>query len=150
MLDILKSLIQEQGQSAVVQNNEVPNEHNDAVIQEAEHSIFSGLQQMAKDDPQQLQQLVDADGDGIQDNPAVNNVANNFAGNITSKFGIPSGAAKSLAMMLIPIVLGKLFKKAKDPNDKSIGLNDILGGLVGGGGLGGMLGGVLGGNQHQQ
>lgn len=147
MLDnILKSLVHEQGQTAVVQNNAVPNEHNEAVMQEAQQSIFSGLQHMAKENPQQLQQLVDADGDGVQDSPAVNNVANHFAGNISNKFGIPSGAAKSLAIMLIPIVLGKLFKKTKDPNDKSIGLDDLLGGLMGGGGLGGMLGG----GQHQQ
>lgn len=145
--NLLKSLVQQEGQSAVVQNSAVPNEHNEAVMQEATHSITSGLQEMAHNDPQQLQALMNSDANDPH-NPAVNNMANHFAGNITNKFGIPSGAAKGLAMMLIPIVLGKLFGKAKDPNDKSISMTDILGGLTGGGGLGGMLGKMTGGSSQ--
>jgi hypothetical protein len=148
MLEILKGLITEYGQNAVVNNQDVPNDQNQNVLEEAQNSITQSLQQMAVNNPGQLKQMVDADGDGIQDTEGANNIANQFAGNIANRFGIPAGAAKSIAISLIPVVLGKLFGKAKDPNDKSIGINDILGGLAGGGGVGGILGGFLGGNQQ--
>jgi hypothetical protein len=47
MLDQLMQLIQQSGQQAVVENTEVPNENNEAIMQEAQSSIASGLQGLA-------------------------------------------------------------------------------------------------------
>ncbi len=44
MLEQLMQLIQQSGQQSVVDNTEVPNEHNDAILNEAQQSITSGLQ----------------------------------------------------------------------------------------------------------
>ncbi len=140
MFEILQNIIREQGQGPIVENNEIPNEHNETVMKEAENSITQGFKEMAEKNPQQLQSLMDS-GDHVDaSHPAVSNIANNFAGNIASKLGINASTAKSIAMMVIPMVISKFINKAKDPNDKSIGLQDILGGLTGGGGLGGVLG----------
>ena len=139
MLDQLRALIAQQGQQAVVDNPAVPNDQNEAVLGEAEHSIFNSLQNMAQSNPAQLQQLIQTSGDPGAGNGGVNDVVNNFAGNMSQKLGINSGTAKTIAASLIPIVLGKLFNKAKDPNDSSISMPDILGSLTGGNG-GGMMG----------
>jgi len=43
MLEQLMDLIKQNAGDAVTNNPEVPNEHNDAVIAEAGHSIIGGL-----------------------------------------------------------------------------------------------------------
>lgn len=128
MFEQLSEIMKQVGHSAVVENAAVPNEHNEAVMQEAQKSILDGIQNM---NPAQITQMVEqgtaANGEGV------NNITNQFAGNIAEKFGINSGMAKTIGASLIPIVLGKLMNKAKDPNDQSFGLQDILGSLTGGG-----------------
>jgi hypothetical protein len=132
MLDQLMNIIKEHGQKAVVENNEVPNEHNDAVMQEAGSSIFGGLQQMISNGKMEdLTGLLQGNN-----NNAANGLAENFAGSIAQKFGINAESAKNIAGGLIPQVLGSLVSKAKDPNDKSIDLQGILGSLTSGKGGG--------------
>lgn len=130
MLDQLMNIIKQHGQQAVVENNAVPNEHNEAVMQEAGSSIFGGLQQMISGgNIEQITNLLQGNNSS-----AVNGLSENFAGNIAQKFGINAETAKNIAGGLIPQVLNSLKNKANDPNDKSIDLQGIIGSLTSGNG----------------
>ncbi len=144
MLEQLNEIIRQFGQSAVVDNADVPNEHNDAVMQEAQSSIMNGLQGMvANGQISQLTDMLNSGGSLDQNNPAVQGMANNFLGGITEKFGISKETATKIAMSLIPMVLAQFSKKAGDPNDNSLNITDILGSLTGGGSGSGDFGSVL-------
>lgn len=134
MLEQLTQLIQQFGQSAVVENNAVPNEQNQGVMQEAQNAIINGLQGMAtQGNASQLTEMLQNPGAINESHPAVQNITNNFLGGITEKFGINKESATQIASSLIPMVLSQMAKKTNDPNDKSFDLSNILGSLTGGG-----------------
>ena len=134
MFEELMQIIQQQGQQAVVANPDVPNEHNEAVMQEASNSITSGMTQMLQQGgPGAIKQLFEGVQSGDNNNPAVQKLSGGFAGNIMEKFGISGNAAKALAISLIPVVLNKVMGRAKDPNEPGFNIGSILGGLMGGG-----------------
>ena len=150
MLDQLLEIVQQQAQSNVIENNDVPNEHNEAVMQEASHSIFNGLQNMLNNgQTQELAGLLKGDRNVADDEPAMSMLSGDFISNITEKFGISGDSAKSIAMSLIPMVISQLSKKAKDPDDNGIDFGNILSSLQGGNNSGSTsaldsIGGMLG------
>ncbi len=132
MLEELMNKVRQYGESLVVQNPAVPNEHNEDVLKEAGASIFSGLQEFAgKGDTNGLSGLLS----GEENHPAMTEVKNNFADNITQKFGINGGTAKTLAATLIPSILGSLLKRPGAGNNAGISLDSILSSLTGGGNM---------------
>src|SRR5688500_13738706 len=101
MFDQLMELVRESGQQTVVQNPAVPNEQNEAVMQEATTSIQSGLQQVAQTGGAGgLKNLFQGVQNGDNDNPQVQQLTNQFSGNMMQKFGMNAGTAKSLAASL--------------------------------------------------
>ena len=150
MLDELFNLIKQNGQQAVVENSEVPNEHNEDVMQEAQSSIVDGLSNMK--DPDQVNSLFESVQSGqAESNPAVQNISNNFAGNIMQKFGINGSTAASIASAIIPVVLAKMANRGGQGGAGGLDLGGLLGSLTGGklggntssgGGLGGNLGSI--------
>jgi hypothetical protein len=135
MLDQLMDFVRESGQQTVVENPAVPNEHNEAVMQEASSSIFSGMQNMLQTQgPGALKSLFEGVQSGDTNRPEVQQVANQFSGNIAEKFGINSNAAKAIAISLIPVVLGKLMHRSQNADSSSgFSIGNILGSLMGGG-----------------
>lgn len=104
MLDELMNIVKANGQSTVVQNSQVPNEHNDAVLQSAGGSIMDTIKGMiANGQGDQVTQLGENPG-----HPAAQQMQQHFADNIMNKFGINGGAAKDIAASLIPSVLAQL------------------------------------------
>ncbi|MCB9045847.1 MAG: hypothetical protein H6550_06885 [Chitinophagales bacterium] len=147
MLDQLMQIVQQNAQSSIVENDNVPNQYNEAVMQEAGTSIFSGLQNMMNSGNMDQVSSLFSNGNNAGDSNIVNQLSGNFIDSITQKFGIDKGAASGIAASLIPQVINSLTKKANDPNDNSIGLSGILSSLQGNGGIsntinsvGGMLG----------
>jgi len=136
MINQLMELVRDSGQQTVVENPEVPNEKNEAVMEEASSSIHCGLKDMLQTGgPGALKRLFEGVQSGDNDNPAVQQVANQFSGNLTQKLGIGSGTAKSIAGKLIPAVLGKLMNRSKNAeSDSSFSIGNILGSLSGGDG----------------
>ncbi|PSK90079.1 hypothetical protein [Taibaiella chishuiensis] len=135
MLDQLMQLIQQSGQQAVVENNEVPNENNEAIMNEAQQSITSGLQQLAATG--QLNTLMESvqNGQAATDHPAVQNISNNFMGSIMDKFGLNKGTAAMIASAIIPMVLSKVMNKGGNaqPGGGGFDLGGLLSSLTGGG-----------------
>ena len=137
MLEQLTQLAQQFGVESVVKNNAIPNEQNEAVIEEAGSSIFSGLQKIAAEGGvEQLASLFQGDNAQNASNPVVQKLTEQLTGNLGEKFGINADAASGVAESLIPKILGSLVNKAKDPNDSSFQISDIIAAISSGGAQG--------------
>lgn len=133
MLEQLTQLAQQYGNDAVVKNNAIPNEQNDAVMGEASNSILSGLQKIASEGGvEQLAGLFQGNAAQDSSNPVVQQLTQQLSGSLGEKFGIESSAASGVAGSLIPQILGSLVGKAKDPND-SFQISDLVNAISGGG-----------------
>ncbi len=132
MLQELMQIIQQQGQQHVVDNQDVPNEHNEAVMQQASSSIMSGLQNViSSGNLSQLTSLLQ--GGSASDNPAVSNISNDFINNITQKFGINPETASNLAGKFIPQILDNFRDKAVSGGAAGVfNLENMMGMLKGG------------------
>jgi len=146
MLKNLLELVKENAGDAIINNPAVPNEKNDAVIQEATNSLFKALKGTAKTQGvNSIKDMFQQGGSNVASSPVANNLSAGVAGDLMKKFGLDKGAANGIVAMLIPIVLSKLVNKTNDPKDNSFGLDDIIGSLAGKkGGLLGSLKGLLG------
>ena len=128
-------LVRESGNEVIVNNPVIPNEQNEAVMKEASDSVFSGLQNLMNNrGPVGLKSLFNGVQNREIDNQELQEVTNQFSGNLSEKFGINSNFAKTIAAGLIPIVLSKLLGRAKNQNDSGFNIEDILGSLRGGNG----------------
>lgn len=142
MIENLIQLIRQQGAEPVVNNPEVPNEYNNAVLADATQSIVSGLQQsLAGGGLQSVLSLFTGAGNtnaasagmaGLLSNPAVAGIVTTFVQKLVSNYGISAGQANNIAGSLIPAVLNNLARKTNDPGDPSFNINGIFNTLTGG------------------
>ncbi|CAM3928637.1 DUF937 domain-containing protein [Flavobacterium cucumis] len=127
MFDQLSELVKQFGGDAVVNNPAVPNEQNDAVIQEAGGSILTGLKDMvANGNINNLTEILSGKAAIDGNNPVVQQLTEKVTGNLGEKFGLSSDAAGSVAGGLIPQILGGLINKAKDPNQPGFNMSDLV------------------------
>lgn len=131
MIEQLSQLMNQLGQEAVVKNNSVPNELNDKVINEAQNSLFSGLQDLIKDGgADKFANLLQGNNASKADNPIVKGLIEKVSGNLNKNCNLDNAASNNVASNLIPQVLDSLLGKAKDPNQKGFELSDIIGSLT--------------------
>jgi hypothetical protein len=156
MLEQLMGLIRENSQEAIVNNPEIPNEHNDSAMQEILKSVVGGLaNQGAAGNSSGLWGLLSGKS-GLSNNPIMSVIAQQAAGSLMEKFGLNKTAAGGIVSAVLPSVIGKLVSKTNDPNDSSFDLSSIMGAVMGGqqqqggGGLMDVVGGLLGGGQQAQ
>ena len=105
MLENLFSLVKEQGFDSVINNPEVPNEQNDAVLASASDSVAGGLQNaLASGGLQNVLSLfgnkdTNAGGGigGLMNNPIVQSIIGNFTNKLTNEQGISSDKASGIA-----------------------------------------------------
>ncbi len=127
MFDQLSELVKQFGNEAVVNNPAVPNEQNDAVMNEAGSSILSGLKDMiANGNINDLSGILSGNSSINTNNPVVQQLTEKVTGNLGEKFGLSSDAAGSVASGLIPQILGGLINKAKDPNQPGFNISDLV------------------------
>ncbi len=137
MLEVLQGLIQQAGQGAVVQNPDVPNEHNDGVMSEVMQGLMGGLSNQANSQGG-LGNLIGLLGGGagnggnLMSNPIVGNIAQSVIGNLMEKFGLSNSAAAGVVGNMLPSVLGGLINKTNDPDDNSIDMGGLMGAITGG------------------
>ncbi|HTG66634.1 MAG TPA: hypothetical protein VL859_09680 [Flavobacterium sp.] len=132
MLTQLTQLVQEFGVDAVIKNEAIPNEQNEAVLKETNDSIFSSLQKIAnQSDLSQIVGLLQAK-DIDKSNPAVQEITKQLSNSLTEKLGINSTTASSTATAMIPQIISSLITKANDPKDNSLNVSDLLNSLTGG------------------
>jgi hypothetical protein len=140
MFEQLTQLVQQFGNDAVVQNDAVPNEHNEAVMEEASSSIMDSLKNMvAQGNVSDLAGLFQGNNTIDASNPVVQKLTEQLTGNLGEKFGLSSEASSGVAGSLIPKVLGSLIGNAKDPNQKGFEVTDIINAISGGSGNSGLM-----------
>lgn len=140
MFEQLTQLVQQFGQEAVVKNDAVPNEHNEAVMNEASSSILDGLKNIAtQGNVSDLAGLFQGNNAADADNPVVQKLTEQLTGKLGEKFGLDSVAASGVASNLIPKVLGSLVGNAKDPNHKGFEVSDLVNAISGGSGNSGLM-----------
>ncbi|MBK7432797.1 MAG: hypothetical protein IPI66_02160 [Chitinophagaceae bacterium] len=138
MLDKLFEMVKGLAGDAVVNNPDVPNEHNDKVVAEATNTVASGLQNMVAGGG--LQNIISmfsgggqqSGGQGLMNNPIVNMMIGHFSGKLMSKYSLSGAQASGVANNLIPNVLSGLIDKTNDPNNSSFTLDNLLHSLTGG------------------
>lgn len=139
MLDNLINLVKEHAGDAIVNNNAIPNEHNEAAIKTTADSILDTLKSQATSG--NLNGIMDMFKGGSAQQGMTGNITSAVTTNLMNKFGINNAQAQNIAGTLIPKVVESFVKKTNDPNDSSFNLQDIAKN-IGGGSLGNMLGGL--------
>ena len=146
MLDQLFNLVRQFGQKTVVENPEVPNEHNDDVIADATRTIGSGFQNvLAGGGFQNILDLFKGGGNttsnvggggisGLLKNPMVTMMIGHFISKLVGKYKMSPSAASNVSNDLIPNVLNGLITRTKstDPQHDAFDFNDLIGSLTGG------------------
>ena len=143
MLENLFQLIKDYGQEEVVNNPDIPNEQNEAVMAEASHAVAGTLQQnLAQGNVQEVMNLFNSNSSAqIMSSPVAQNMQAGFMDNITNKLGINKNVAIGLAATLIPMVISKMVKRTRSTADADscfdLGnlISSLTGGQAGGGGL---------------
>jgi hypothetical protein len=140
MLDQLVKLVHQNAGDAIVKNPAIPDQENNAAIQDVAQNILGGLQSQAKQgNTQDIMAMFQNGGSSLSNNPMVGNIIANVAASLASKFGISPQIAQSIATTLLPKVLGQFVNKTNDPNDKDFDLQDMLGKFTGNSDVAGML-----------
>ncbi len=76
MFEQLTQLVQQYGGDAVVNNSAVPNEHNEAVLNETSNSIFAGLQKIVSEGgTEQIAGLFNGNSPIDSSNPVVQQIS---------------------------------------------------------------------------
>ncbi len=146
MFEQLLDLVKGHSQESIVNNPDVPNEHNEAVQQEATSSIMSTLQGMLGSGGNGAAQVLNLfnqsnSGADINSHPVAQSMSSNLSGNLMSKFGIGGNQASGIVSMLLPMVLNKLIGGASNNNNSNAGggglniqsiFNSLSGGKTGG------------------
>jgi hypothetical protein len=144
MFEQLLDLVKGHSQESIVNNPDVPNQHNEAVQQEATSSIMSTLQGMLGSGGNGAAQVLNLfnqsnSGADINNHPVAQSMSQNLIGSLMSKFGIGGNQAGGIASMLLPMVLNKLVGGASNSNAGGGGglniqsiFNSLSGGKTGG------------------
>jgi hypothetical protein len=135
MLKELFDLVKGHATDAVINNPDIPKEHNDAIVAEATNTVASGLRNIvAGGGLQSLLSLFSAGSDkkSLLSNPIVSMMMGYFAGKLMNKFNLNSNQANNLSGSLIPNVLGSLINKTNDPNEQGFSLEKLLSSITGG------------------
>jgi hypothetical protein len=137
MLEQLLNLVKENAGQSVVNNPDVPNEHNNDVIAEATKTVAGGLQNMAAGGGlQNILSMFTGGGNqgssGLMSNPIVNMMIGHFSGKLMSKFGLGGNQANGVASQLIPNVISGLINKTNDPSNNGFSIEGLLNSITGG------------------
>jgi hypothetical protein len=132
MLEQLIKLVQQNANDDIVANQAVPNEFNNAVIQDIATQIFSGLHgQATKGNMHDIMSMFQSNGSALTGNPVVSQLILSITGDLANKFGVSRSAASGIANSLIPTVMDQLIKKTNDPDDNDFDIQDVVKNVTG-------------------
>jgi hypothetical protein len=144
MLDQLFNIVKQFGQDTVVNNPDVPNEHNNDVMADATKTIASGFQNvMAGGGFQNILDLFKGGGSSsgggggiasLVKNPMVSMMVGYFISKLVGKYNMSPSSASNVANTLIPNALNGIITETKNPENPGFTLDGLIGSLTGGGG----------------
>jgi hypothetical protein len=133
MLENLLDLIKQNAGETIINNPAIPNEKNEAVMEEAGSSIFSGLQGMlSQGNAKDVLSMFSNPENVSAGNPAVQHLSGGFLDSLVNKFGIDKSKAAGIAGTLIPLVLGQLVSRTNNSGDNGFNIQNIFNQLSGG------------------
>ena len=132
MFEQLLDLVKKNAQDLVVNNAQIPNHQNDAVIAETTNVIKNVLSNAVRSGNLQDVMGMFGNSQNLANNPLVATIVSQLITNLSTKFGINAATAQSVAGNLIPQILSQFTNKTNDPNNSSFNINDIMGQLSGG------------------
>ncbi len=145
MLEQISELVKQFGRQAVVENPDVPNEENNAVLAEATKTITGGMQNMLagggfEDIISMFTGRKQGQGSqgggigGLLKNPIVVMMVGHLISKLVSKFRMNPAQASKVANNLVPNVLNELVTRTNstEAGDSSFDFNDLIGSLTGG------------------
>ncbi len=131
MLDKLIDLVKQHAGGAVINNPAIPNEKNEAAVNEAGGSILATLQNALAGG-----RITDVLGyfknRGGNENPIVKEATGNYANDLQAKLGLDRPAAEDVANKVVPQTMNDLANKTADPSDNGFDIQDIFNSLSGG------------------
>ena len=131
MLDQLMDLVKKHAGDAIVNNPDIPNEKNDAAINEASSSITSGLQNMfSQGNVQDLLKMFS--GINAGSSAVGQEVSGGLVQNLMDKFNLNQSQAQSVSDKVVPGVLEDMVSKTNDPSDNSFDIQGIFNSISGG------------------
>lgn len=135
MLENLIQLVASQAQDAIVNNNAIPNEHNQTAINEVGNGIQQALSsQLSAGNLAGIMQMFTSGGNqsSLMSNPIAQSIISQVAGNLASKVGVSPAVATGIASSLLPSVLSQFTQQAADPNNSQFDMNGIMQAISGG------------------
>lgn len=124
MIEQIEALIRENAKDLVIDNPQVPNEHNEEVIQAASNSVIEGLKGQLNTD--NINGLIQSFTQG-DSSSAVNTLIKDVQSNFTEKLGtlgLSERTIKSLAASLIPLIISKFM--GQNSRKRGLNIQDIL------------------------
>lgn len=151
MLEQLIKLVQQNADDAIVKNPSVPNEFNNAAIQDVATQIFNGLKgQAGKGNVQDIVGMFQGNRSSVEGSPVTGQIISSITGNLASKFGVSPQAAAGIANSLIPLVMKQFVNKTSDPNDNDFDLQDVIKSVTGNSNVGDILSKFSGNSEKQE
>ena len=137
MLENLMDLVKNFAGDSIINNPDIPNEHNDAAVSTVSNSIMDTLKNaIGSGQLSDVTSFLGGQGGDLSANPLFQNINGNVIQNLMNQFNLNQGQASGIAGSLIPSVLQNLISKTNDPSDNSFDLHGIIGSLSGEGGNG--------------
>ncbi|HEX6227554.1 MAG TPA: hypothetical protein VFZ52_24220 [Chryseolinea sp.] len=132
MLEQLINLVQQNSGEEIVKNPEVPNEFNNAAIQDVAKQILNGLQGQAdKGNMQDIMLMFQGSRSSIAGNPVISQLISGATRSLSTRFGVSPQAASQIANSLIPVVMNQFVSRTNDPSDKDFDLEDFVKNVTG-------------------
>lgn len=145
MLEQISELVKQFGRESVIENADIPNEQNNAVLAEATSTITGGMQNMlagggfediismftGKNRGQNTQ---GGGIGGLLKNPMVVMMVGHLISKLVGKYRMNPSQASRVANNLVPNVLNELVTRTNStsPADSNFDFNDLIGALSGG------------------
>jgi hypothetical protein len=132
MLEQLIRLVQQNAGEDIVKNPEVPNEFNNAAIQDVAKQILSGLQgQASKGNMQDIILMFQDKRSSIVGNPVISQLISGATQSLSTRFGVSPQAASRITNSLIPVVMNQFVNKTNDPTQSEFDLQDFMKNVTG-------------------
>ena len=132
MLDNLLNLVRKNAGDAVENNPAIPNEKNEAAVQDAGNSIENTLKSALAAGKFEDVLAFFKSGNANPDTPIVHDATVNYANDLQKNYGLEATKAQEIANKVVPSTMNDLASKTNDPNDKSFNIQDIFNNLTGG------------------
>ncbi|MBL7852946.1 MAG: hypothetical protein JNL17_01005 [Cyclobacteriaceae bacterium] len=133
MKDQLTRLVEANAGKAIVQNEAIPNQFNQAAIEEVANGIINTMKgQVNNGNSARVVEIFQRSGSNpSNENAVINEMISSVTNAFSVKFGVSANAATNAVSGLIPTVMRQLIQKTNDPADHSFEMNDVLASLAG-------------------